>query len=128
MTEGNNGELSNSSSSSSNSSSRSSNSSSSSRQRSGSSEDDNDTSNRRLVEYSPMDFIQENSGSFNVLLGYKHITIAALESEDASRRRNPGLMKRYVDLQLLRIINGGTNGGMLLKFIYIYELLTMHYC
>ena len=47
-----------------------------------------------------------NMGLFNPIRNYCEISSSALESDNPSRRRNPGLMRRYIDLQLLRIITG----------------------
>ena len=62
--------------------------------------------NRRAVVYVPFDESLSNLGSFRTASNYREISVAALESDDPSRRRNPGLMRRYIDLQILRIITG----------------------
>ena len=67
--------------------------------------------NRQNYSYTPRDAEQVNKGSFNPNLNYREISIAALASDDSSRRRNPGLMRRFIDLQLLRIITGTKEFG-----------------
>ena len=69
------------------------------------------SSSRRIVQYAAFDVSDvalPPTGSFVPNGRFHPISISALEDDDESRRSNPKLMFRFVDLQLLRIICGSS--------------------